>query len=168
MFLGDTSATLGTDGITLPKQKVWFQISSRELACPTLGKGTSSTQKCRLGCEMLVPRRVSKRPPELAQGTSMSLASSSSFLAAWCSAFESKGWKFKNYVLPVLQNPTSFMLFTHGGMLSISWRFTRFTALVFPKGFFANFANHITAGGKISWSSCLQTGFLRGGGWWFP
>ena len=182
-----------------------------------MGKGTSSTQKSRLGWEMLVPRRVSKLPPELAQATSMSLASSSSFLAAWCSAFESKGWKFKTYayVLPVLQNPASLTLFTHGGMfkLSISWRFHTFSQLsksdsltvwheprpreiwgdqvpkvekdrlpsqdpsiflgpkmwvklwvVFPKGFFAKFANHITPGGKFFWSSCFTNGILKGEG----
>ena len=34
-------------------------LPSRELTYPTLGKGKSSTQKCRLVGEMLVPRQVS-------------------------------------------------------------------------------------------------------------
>ena len=53
-----------------PKTKSLISNILQGTSMSTLGKGTSSTQKCRLGCEMLVPRRVSKTStPNLPQGT---------------------------------------------------------------------------------------------------
>ena len=55
-----TSKNVGRGGVTIGTQDQTFEIPSRELTYPTLGKGTSSSKMPFFAGDMFVPRRVNE------------------------------------------------------------------------------------------------------------